>query len=214
MSGAQATGREHIEKAGDTPQSVSEKSDEALRAQLYRFLANLLSKPASEADLNAAGTLSGDETAIGCAINGLAKAARQTSETDVAEQFQDLFIGIGRGEFVPFGSYYLTGFLHEKPLAKLRTDLAELGLARDDSFSEPEDHISAELETMACLIDGSLGPMLILSAQNTFFDKHLGSWAPHFFRDLSETDTSKFYAAVGTVGVAFMEIEKQAFAMS
>ena len=144
----------------------------------------------------------------------LADRAAEANASSLAEQYQTLFIGLGRGELIPYGSYYMTGFLHEKPLARLRQDMADLGLARTDQTCEPEDHISSELELMAGFIDGGHGVPLTTERQRAFFEAHVAPWATHFFTDLERNRTSGFYAAVGAVGRMFMDIENEAFAMS
>ena len=185
--------------------------EEELRAHLYRLLAFHLSAPLEDDEVRAAAGLLGNDTPLGRAVSRFAKIAARTSRATLREEFQDLFIGVGRGLFVPYGSYYLTGFLHEKPLAKLRQDMERLGLVRNASVSEPEDHISSVLEMMAGLIDGAYGTPLPLAEQKTFYATHVGSWAPYFFRDLEGCQVSPFYAALGGVGRAFMEIEQKAF---
>ncbi len=184
------------------------------RAQVYRLIARFLSAPPSQPDLDVAAALEGGDTALGRAISTFAHVAGRTRPADAADEYRELFIGLGRGELVPYGSYYLTGFLHEKPLAKLRQDMARLGLQRDPVVHEPEDHIASLAEMMAGLIDGTLGDAPApLSAQKHFFQTHLGCWAPYFFRDLQQARASILYSALGAVGSAFLEIEENAFAL-
>ncbi|MCV0367964.1 MULTISPECIES: molecular chaperone TorD family protein [Filomicrobium] len=170
-----------------------------------------MTQTVKKSELQHAAQLTGDESPLGQAISKFAKAAAATDEVAADDDFHDLFIGLGRGVLVPFASYYLTGFLHEKPLARLRLDMAALGIERDPSVKEPEDHIASVLEIMAGLVDGSLVGPVDLERQRKFFETHVASWAPYFFKDLSETDQSSFYAALGRIGVEFMEIEKRAF---
>jgi TorA maturation chaperone TorD len=184
--------------------------EDRLRAQFYRLIAFFLSEPLSDDDVRTAAELAGNETVLGRAVREFAGIASRSDPATLREAYQDLFIGVGRGVFVPYGSYYLTGFLHEKPLAKLRQDMERLGLARNAGVAEPEDHISSVLEAMAGLIDGTYGAPLPLEEQKRFFDAHVGSWAPYFFRDLEACDTSPFYAAIGHIGRVFMEIEHKA----
>lgn len=188
-------------------------TEDMMRAQVYRLLARFLSAPPSQSDLEAAAALEGDDTAFGRAISTFAHIAARSRASEVADEYQVLFIGLGRGELVPYGSYYLTGFLNEKPLAKLRQDMARLGIERDPSVREPEDHIASLAEMMAGLIDGGFGVPLPLSEQKRFFDTHFGSWASYFFRDLQEAKSSVLYAALGAVGSAFLEIEEGAFVL-
>ena len=159
-------------------------------------------------------SLKGNEGELGEAVNALAAAARASDPKTLEEEYFDLFIGVGQGELVPFGSYYLTGFLHEKPLAKLRGDMRLLGIAREESVKEPEDHVSALCEMMAGLISGSFGAPADLAEQRRFFDTHIGCWAPRFFEDLQAARNARFYMPVGTIGRLFMAIEAQAFEMA
>jgi TorA maturation chaperone TorD len=185
--------------------------EEELRALLYRLLAFHLGAPLEDHDVDAAAGLVGNDTPLGRAVSRFAEAAGRASPAALRDDFQDLFIGVGRGLFVPYGSYYLTGFLHEKPLAKLRQDMERLGLERNAGVPEPEDHISSVLEMMAGLIDGTYGAPLSLAEQKKFYAAHVGSWAPYFFRDLEACHASPFYAALGSVGRVFMAIEHEAF---
>lgn len=191
--------------------------EDILRAQGYRMLAHFLSGPPSQADLDQAAGLKGNDTTFGRALSTFAKLSAKTPQSAAAEEYQDLFIGVGRGELVPYGSYYLTGFLQEKPLAKLRQDMEELGLERDPAVQDPEDHVASLLEIMAGLIDGSLSPVAEtgtpLSEQKQFYNAHLGGWIDVFFRDLESAKSSVLYAALGALGRAFLEIEEQGFEM-
>ena len=187
--------------------------EDILRADLYRLMAGLLSAPPAREMLDAVADLRGDDTPLGQAISTLAHLASRSEPATVSAEFQELFIGVGRGELVPYGSYYLTGFLHEKPLAKLRSEMARLGIEREEGVSEPEDHIASVLEIMAGLIDGSLSLAPALDEQQAFYEQHVGAWAPHFFADLEGARNSLVYAAVGEVGRRFLEIEEAAFRM-
>ena len=193
--------------------AVPGAEEDALRVQLYRLIAHYLSAPPSDQDLALAAGLSASAgTPVGDAVMGLSRAASATNAGREADAYQDLFIGLGRGIFVPYGSYYLTGFLHEKPLARLRADMKTLGITRQDDVSEPEDHIASVMEMMAGLIAGDFG-VVPFDTQRRFFDAHVGSWAGHFLRDLSVDKTSPFYGALGTLGLQFIEVEERAFAM-
>jgi TorA maturation chaperone TorD len=187
--------------------------EEALRAAQYRLLSRFLAAPPDQSLLELAAGLKGDGTPLGQGIAALAAQARRTTPAAAADEYGDLFIGIGRGELVPFASYYLTGFLNEKPLARLRGEMARLGIARADDVKEPEDHIAALCEMMAGLIEGSFGDPAPLSTQRRFFDGHLAAWAPQFFADLEGARAAVLYAPVGAIGQAFMAIEATAFMM-
>ncbi len=188
--------------------------EDVMRAQMYRFLARLLASPPDDALLKSVAGMEGDKTDLGKAMLSFAKVASKTGIPIAEEEYHDLFIGVARGELLPYGSYYLTGFLHEKPLAKLRNDMARLGIARGTSHKEPEDHIAALMDMMAGLISGEFGDPAPLAEQKAFFEAHISSWASHFFADLEAAKSSVLYAAVGTIGRSFMEIETTAFSMS
>lgn len=187
--------------------------EDVTRAQIYGLLASLLAAPASAETLASLAGLQGDDSPLGQALATLGRLARGVGAEEVAREYHDLFIGVGRGELLPYGSYYLTGFLNEKPLAKLRGRMAELGIERDPSVKEPEDHVAALMDMMAGLIMGAFGAPQDLSGQKRFFDDHIGAWAPHFFRDLEGAAGSRFYAPVGALGRVFLEIEAAAFGM-
>ena len=184
-----------------------------MRAQLYRLLAYFLHKPVDREGLKIAAAMEGGDTDLGQAIDTLARIAAKSEPEAVAQEYQDLFIGVGRGELLPYGSYYLTGFLNEKPLAKLRNDMARLGIERRENVKEPEDHIAALCEMMSGLITGEFDAVADLERQKTFFNAHVGSWASHFFTDLEAAESSVLYGAIGSVGRRFMAIEEVAFAM-
>ena len=145
--------------------------------------------------------------ALGLAIGGLARAAASAEPVALDREFFDLFTGVGRGELLPYASYYLTGFLHERPLAELRGDLARLGVARAPGVAEPEDHIAFLCETLAGLIEGRLGEP---AAAGTFFQRHMRPWAARFFADLEGAQAARFYRAVGALGRVAVEIEQAA----
>lgn len=187
--------------------------EDRARSQIYRLLAVNLSRAPLQDDLDRGACLLGDDGPFGQAIDRFAAACRSTTPERAADDYHVLFIGLGRGELIPYESYYLTGFLQEKPLARLRADMARLGLSRADDESEPEDHAASILEMMAALVDGAYGPRLTLPAQKMFFDAHIGSWMSHFFRDLEATTSSELFAALGEVGRRFLSIEEEAFRM-
>ena len=184
-----------------------------LRVNVYRLLARLLREPPDESLISILTQMAGDESELGKAIADLSSTAASISLADARDEYNVLFIGLGRGILTPFGSYYLTGFMHEKPLARLRDDMRPLGIARSDDVKDPEDHAAALMEMMAGLIDGSFGAAQPLSVQKTFFDSHVGSWAPHFFKDLETCSSARFFKPVGCIGRLFMAIEQGAFEM-
>jgi len=196
-----------------SPDSFELGEEDALRAHMYRLLGHFLARPPDNEKLELAAGMSGDDSELGQAVKSLARLAARATPEQVAQEYHDLFIGVGRGELLPYASYYLTGFLHEKPLAKLRSDMARLGIARRETVSEPEDHIAALFEMMAGLITGEFGVQAPLEEQRRFFENHISPWATHFFRDLEAAKSSVLYAAIGSIGRIFMDIEEVAFTM-
>ena len=188
--------------------------EDFLRAEWYGLLARLLGEAPDQQLLDQVAGLEGSDGELGAALAVLARAARATDVAEVRQEYFDLFVGVGQGELVPFGSYYLTGFLHEKPLAKLRSDMQRLGLARADDVKEPEDGIASELEMMTALITGAFAAPADLSTQRAFFETHIAVWAPRFFEDLEAAKAARFYMPVGTLGRHFLAIEAQAFEMT
>jgi TorA maturation chaperone TorD len=184
-----------------------ETSDQARRAAFYSLLAGLL-RNAPDSDVLAY-CLSLDtadqKSELGAAVNTLVLAAKHSEPQRLKDEFHELFIGLGRGELVPYGSWYQTGFLMERPLGQLRADLAKLGFERSDDVHEPEDHIAALMEVMAMLIyEGA--PQ---EQQRLFFETHISSWAKDFMKDLSVAETATFYRSVARLGSAFVAIESQ-----
>jgi TorA maturation chaperone TorD len=184
---------------------------DAGRAQSYLLLATLLSRPPDAALLRSLSGLRGDGAAWGEGLDRLAAAAAADSAAAVEREHQRLFIGVLRGELVPYASYYVTGFLHDRPLVAVRQDMDALGIARRAGVGEPEDHIAALLEIMAGLIDGRFGSAAPVARQRAFFERHLLPWAPTFFRDLEKAEAARFYRPVGALGLLLLEIERQAF---
>jgi TorA maturation chaperone TorD len=187
--------------------------EDRLRGHTWRLLGRLLRAPADAVALRAIAELDGDDSAMGRAFAALAEAGRTIDPAQAEDEYASLFIGLTQGELLPYGSYYLTGFLHEKPLARLRADMARLGIAPAAGVSEPEDHIAALCEMMAGLIEGDFGPVP-LAAQEGFFASHVASWTPRFFADLETASSAVLYRPVGTIGRLFVDIETQAFAMA
>lgn len=181
------------------------------RAQLYDLLAVLLGR-APQADLlGILGGLEGDGSTLGQPVEALAQASRATNPKGIAREYHDLFVGVGRGELLPYASYYRTGFLNERPLARVRDDLRELGIERDPAMTEPEDHLAILLDCMAGLVSGRIEAEP--DTARAFFGRHIEPWAGRFFGDLERAKAARFYRAVGGLGRAFVEIETQAFAM-
>lgn len=191
--------------------------EETARADLYGLLAQLcFAPPAPEllAALRAAPT----ETPVPGGFlegpwRGLAQACQTLSDAEIAAEYDALFGGLGKPEVYLYGSHYLTGFLNERPLARLREDLAALGLARDETLSETEDHIACVFEVMRYLIAGEDVAVSNLSRQREFFADHVQPWAFGLCDALAGHACARFYAAVAGFMRAFLEVEQQGFDM-
>jgi TorA maturation chaperone TorD len=187
-------------------------AEQQYRAGTYSLLAALLRSAPEQALLDhvtdlAAIKQTNDELLFAMSVLGL--AAKDVTPEKISDEYHALFIGLGRGELVPYGSWYLTGFLMEKPLAVLREDLAQLGFERNSDTHEPEDHVAALCEVMAMLINDGQE----LARQVDFFETHMAPWFDRFFTDLSAAKSAVFYRAVGRFGAAFTELERDYLAM-
>jgi TorA maturation chaperone TorD len=182
---------------------------DAARAQEYALLAALLLSAPSPALLERIAQLRDDATPLGRAHANLAEAASQAVAADVEREYFDLFVGLGRGELLPYASYYLTGFLNERPLSRLRDDLTALGIERVENNFEPEDHAAALCEIMAGLASGRFPASP--EVQRAFFEKHVSRWMGRLFADMETVKSAKFYRSVGALGRLFLEIESEAF---
>lgn len=185
------------------------------RAQEYALLATLLARAPDRDFLARLARLKSDASPLGVAHRKLAEAAGGVDAARLEREYFDLFVGVGRGEVLPYGSYYLTGFLHERPLARLRSDLADLGVARAEEQCEPEDHIAILCEVMAGLAGGRFVANADerRRAEQQFFDKHVAPWVRRFFADLERAEAADFYRTVAVVGATFIDIETEAFAL-
>jgi TorA maturation chaperone TorD len=181
--------------------------DDAVRANTYGLLGALLATPPRQKLFDLLASIDPPSTdGLGAAWSVLKRAAECADVEAVDDEYHDLFVGVGRGELIPYGSWYLTGFVMDKPLAVLRSDLAALGFERQDEVKEPEDHAAALLETMALV---AASPAHGIDVQRRFFDRHVATWMRTFFADLQSAGSARFYRAVGQFGDRFMVFEMQ-----
>src|SRR3974390_2924946 len=165
---------------------------DAARAAEYALLATLLARAPDAALLARLAGLRGDASPLGLAHVALAEAAASTTVARAEREYFNLFIGIGRGELLPYGSYYLTGFLNERPLARLREDLKPLGIERSAGNHEPEDHVAILCEIMAGIAGNKFEAPV--GADREVFEPHLAPWIGRFFADLENAEAAEFYA--------------------
>lgn len=188
--------------------------EDQARADLYALAARLLLAPPDEAllaDLAAADPILGtqDERPLEDAWEKLVLAAGVMDAQAVAEEFNALFISLGTPPLNPYGSLYLSGFMNDTPLARLRTDLAAFGLARVPGVAEFEDHLGALCETMRVLVMRRVP----LARQQQFFEAHLAPWYERCLLDVERAPDARFYRVVAAFVAAFLTIEAQAFAV-
>ncbi len=191
--------------------------DFRFRAKYYYLLSKLLAKPPTGETLNSVALYGVPNTDANNSflftLNSLAETAR--AKTDIQaldDEYHDLFIGVGRGELVPYGSWYITGMLMDKPLSLVRQDLKALGIERIKNNREPEDHVAALFDIMGILIE--CDDEYQFKAQQTMFKKHLKPWIRRFFKDLAAARKANFYKKVGEFGVEFIDFETEYLEMS
>jgi TorA maturation chaperone TorD len=191
--------------------------EETARAEVYGLLAALYYAPPTSDLLAMLRVAATEAPAAGGFLEEpwreLVGAARAASDEAIQSEYNALFGGVGKPEIYLFGSHYLSGFLNEKPLAALRTDLTRLGLARDDSMSETEDHVAYLWEVMRYLIAGDDVAVANLTAQRQFFSTHLQPWVLQLCDAVAAHPKAHFYAALAGFTRAFVSIETQGFDM-
>jgi TorA maturation chaperone TorD len=191
--------------------------EETARSELYGLLALMYyAQPAIDliAQLRVAAT---DSPVTGAFLEepwrALVGVAREMPDVAIQREYDALFGGVGKPEVYLFGSHYLSGFLNEKPLARLRADLAQLGLSRGDSMSETEDHFAYLCEVMRYLIAGDDVAVANLTRQREFFSAHIQPWVASLCDALQKHPQARFYAALAALTRAFMGVEAQGFDM-
>lgn len=191
--------------------------EETARAELYGLLSQLWYAPPPRELLEAIRLAPTEAPAAGAFLEEpwrqLVGTARAMDEREVASEYDALFGGVGKPELYLFGSHYLSGFLNEKPLARLRSDLAALGLERDEAMPETEDHIAYVCEVMRYLIAGDDAAVANLAKQREFFSAHVQPWASRMCDAVAAHPKSKFYAALAHLTQAFVGVEAQGFDM-
>ena len=200
--------------SSSTAKKINEIDDEErLRADMYSFLASLLRTEPNKELVKQLTNLESDDSPIGKSIKTLSKLASSLDLPTIRDEYVKIFVGVGRGEILPFASYYLTGFLKDKPLAKLRSDMKEIGIELAENVKEPEDHIASLFDMMSGLILGKFNKKFSIGEQKNFFNKHLAPWVDLLMRDIEGSKIAVFYSPIGTIGREFMEIERSSFSM-
>ena len=215
IEGSASRGHAGIE-SGDRCDVLTSEAD-SFRANVYGLLARLLTEPPSDETMQILRDLDGmdDGTEICKALANLGSVAVRTPIGKAEAEYTSLFYGHGAGgEVHPYASFYLTGFIYEKPLAEIRADLSEIGVEPTGRNSEPEDHIAFLFEVMHGLVTGGFGGVPDLARQRVFFTKHLAPWAGLMFKDLEAASSAALYMPVGALGRLFLAVEAEAFEMA
>jgi TorA maturation chaperone TorD len=198
------------------PQSTA-LDEETARAEIYGLLSQLFYAPATPELLEALRVAPTEAPAAGGFLEepwrNVVASARALDDQAIAREYDALFGGVGKPEIYLFGSHYLSGFLNERPLVKLRTDLQALGLERNESMSDTEDHIAYLSEVMRYLIAGDDVAVANLTRQSEFFATHLQPWVTTLCETIVAHPKAKFYAAVAAFTSAFAGVEAQGFDM-
>jgi TorA maturation chaperone TorD len=192
-----------------------DQGEETARADLYGLLASLLYTPPPQEliDTIASAPLQG-ESILEQAWANLSVCCKTLQAESARVEYEALFIGVGKPEVMLYGSWYLSGFLMEKPLVELRNDLAKLGLQRSEEMFESEDHIAALCEVMRYLIASDDAVHANIAAQKNFFGTHMQPWVMRLCDAIATHRNAKFYAAVAHLARTFFEVEMQAFDMA
>lgn len=191
--------------------------EETARAELYGLLAVLFYAPPTTALLTQLRAAATETPAAGAFLEEpwrtLVGAARTRTDEAIQNEYTLLFGGVGKPEVYLYGSHFLSGFLNEKPLARLRTELNNLGLARSEDMSETEDHFAYLCEVMRYLIAGDDVAVANLTRQREFFSTHIQPWVNAMCDDIKNNPQAHFYASLAELTQAFMGIEAQGFDM-
>ncbi|MDN3696862.1 molecular chaperone TorD family protein [Vibrio cortegadensis] len=191
------------------------EQDQSLRIDIYLLIAQLLRESPSQDLLHFLTEIELNQGTQPMAIAWakLKSAAQAGDVFKIEEEFQDLFIGVGRGEVVPFGSWHIAGALMEKPLSDLRQSLAELGFERNEDVKEPEDHMAALCEVMSLLIESSNDePKAAFAIQKKFFNQHISPWYLSLVNHIQQSKSADFYLAVAALIEGYLSLEQVNFA--
>ena len=186
------------------------EQEQTLRTEIYLVLSALFRSAPSEEMIEFLTSLEVEpsESAMQKAWIALQQAAKDSNREAIEDEYQDLFIGIGRGEVMPFGSWHMTGAMKEKPLAEIRHDMELLGFERDENVKEPEDHIAALCEVMSMLTGEEE------DLQQAVFNKHIAPWFNSFTQQLENAESANFYKPAAQLCEAFLTLEQVRFSVN
>jgi TorA maturation chaperone TorD len=207
----------------DSPVATAQRLDpeDEARANFYALFSRLYANAPDAALLHAIACAPPlapvvgphDEAALAVHWDALRAASAEADPIAVADEFQALFIGVGKSEVSLYASHYLRP-QSGRPLADLRTALAGLGLARRPDASEFEDHLSVVLETMRMLAAGNEDrPPATIAEQRAFCETYLLSWALRCCAAISQCAIASYYVGVAQCTASFLALERDSFAI-
>ena len=209
MSDATVTLRHEIE-----PEDQARAEFYALLARLFADApdASLLAAIAAAPALEPARRSDDSVDGLAPAWDAVRAASAAADPAAVRDEFQTLFVGVGRSEVSLYASHYL-GPQSGRPLAELRATLARLGLARRPESNEFEDHLSLVLETMRMLVtgDNERDPAR-LEEQRAFLDRHILPWVQDCCNAISMNSVANYYRRVAEFAQCFVALERDSFA--
>lgn len=196
------------------PTEIVPQQEEAARAEMYGLLAMLFFNPPKTPLLEAIASSVSQGGLLEEAWTNLADACRSMNESEIADEYHRLFIGVSKPDVMLYGSFYQSGFLMEKPLAELRADLSVLGLVRSEKIEESEDHVASLFEVMRILILSSESERVSLLKQKQFYAAHIQPWIALLCDAIEHHPHANFYKSAANLTRQFIDVENQAFEMT
>jgi TorA maturation chaperone TorD len=186
--------------------------DEA-RANFYALLSRLFYGPADAgllAALGSADELEAEDEALAGRWRELCEAAAAAELETLRDEYETTFVGTGKAPITLYASAYSMRYTNETPLARLRGDLAELGLARRSDAGEPEDHIAALCDVMRHLIAEQQSD---LTTQKRFFQRWIQPSVDPLCAAIESSGLGAFHKSAGRLAKSFFSLEQSGFEM-
>ena len=192
--------------------------EDQARADCYAVLARLFADAPDRAFLDALGGAArhphDDGMPLTTAWNRLVDASLAMDADAARQEYDDLFVGVGKSEVDLHASHWHSDAHAEKPLVTLRSDLAALGLARKGESAMFEDHFAALCESMRLLIAGDVERRSVpVGVQRNFFQKHLLPWVFECCAAIEQCSLANYYVRVAEFSSLFMAVERDSLDM-
>ena len=190
--------------------------EEAARGHFYALLGRLLHNAPDQAllaSLAAAEPLPPEGDAdLGSAWRGLVDASSVMDADAAAEEYEKLFVGMGKSPVSLYAGYYGVEPGVEHARVRILAELARLGLERPRTVTEPEDHYAGLFEVMRVLVAGGAGRSpATLADQKRFYAAYLEPGVAKFFAAVGAAPLANYYRHVAAVGRAFTALESESF---